>query len=152
MSHEQTITIDVDRKWHNIVTVVNGKKVSDKEAINYAIGNKTLGKSYDTVEEAVKKAKERSRSFDIKPRKHSGKQGASMKGKHGKIRLRPQEKAATVMREYGRGDLHSGGSGKVVTNPAQAKAIAMSEAGMAKKYKSNHSNHKYKKMAGGSYH
>lgn len=32
-----------------------------------------------------------------------------------------------VLKEYGAGQLHSGGSGKVVTNPKQAVAIAYSE-------------------------
>lgn len=39
------------------------------------------------------------------------------------------KKAAKVMREYSKGELHSGSkSGPVVKKPAQAKAIAMSEA------------------------
>ncbi len=39
------------------------------------------------------------------------------------------KKAAKVMREYAHGTLHSGSKkGPVVTKPAQAKAIAMSEA------------------------
>lgn len=42
-----------------------------------------------------------------------------------------QRKAATVMREYARGDLRSS-SGQKVTNPKQAKAIAMSESGQSK--------------------
>lgn len=74
---------------------------------------------------------------------HSGELGAGA-AKRRKMRLRPREKVSTVMREFYRKTLHSG-SGQIVTNPAQAKAIAMSEAGMAKKSK-------YKKMAGGSYH
>jgi hypothetical protein len=38
------------------------------------------------------------------------------------------KKVAKVMREFAHGDLHSGSkSGPKVTNPAQAKAIAMSE-------------------------
>jgi hypothetical protein len=38
-------------------------------------------------------------------------------------------KASKVMREFSRGDLHSGSKhGPVVTKPSQAKAIAMSEA------------------------
>jgi hypothetical protein len=36
------------------------------------------------------------------------------------------------MREYKEGTLHSGKGGKVVKNPRQAVAIALSEAGMAK--------------------
>lgn len=38
------------------------------------------------------------------------------------------------MKKFSEGKLHSGSSsGPVVTNPAQAKAIAMSEAGLSKK-------------------
>lgn len=36
------------------------------------------------------------------------------------------------MRRFKKGDLHSGKSGKVVTNPAQAKAIALSACGQSK--------------------
>ena len=44
-----------------------------------------------------------------------------------------KDKVAKVMGEYKRGTLHSGGDGKVVKNPKQAIAIAMSEAGMKRK-------------------
>ena len=37
------------------------------------------------------------------------------------------------MHEYKAGTLHSGGDGKVVKNPKQAIAIAMSEAGIKRK-------------------
>lgn len=43
-----------------------------------------------------------------------------------------QKKVAKVMREYGKGELHSGKGGPVVKSRKQAIAIAMSEAGMAK--------------------
>ena len=47
-----------------------------------------------------------------------------------------ERKVKKVMKEFGKGELHSGSkSGPVVTSPAQAKAIAMSEAGMSKKKK-----------------
>ena len=39
------------------------------------------------------------------------------------------------MRRFKQGKLHSGGTGKVVTNRKQAIAIALSEAGMSKKGK-----------------
>ena len=44
-----------------------------------------------------------------------------------------QRKVAKVMREYKSGTLHSGKGGPVVKSHKQAVAIAMSEAGMAKK-------------------
>jgi hypothetical protein len=45
-----------------------------------------------------------------------------------------QKKIAKVMREYSAGKLHSGSKkGPIVKNAAQARAIAMSEAGMTRK-------------------
>ena len=41
-----------------------------------------------------------------------------------------EKKVGKVMGEYKAGKLHSGGTGKVVKNPKQAIAIAMSEAKM----------------------
>ncbi|MEK9741240.1 MAG: DUF6496 domain-containing protein [Flavobacteriaceae bacterium] len=46
-----------------------------------------------------------------------------------------QAKVKKVMKEYKSGKLHSGKSGKIVKNPKQAIAIALSEAGMSKKKK-----------------
>ena len=46
-----------------------------------------------------------------------------------------QAKVAKVMGEYKEGTLHSGKGGKVVKSPKQAVAIALSEAGVAKKAK-----------------
>jgi hypothetical protein len=43
------------------------------------------------------------------------------------------KKVAKVMREYGKGELHSGKGGPVVKSQKQAVAIALSEAGVAKK-------------------
>ena len=44
-----------------------------------------------------------------------------------------QSKVRTVMHEFKEGKLHSGKSGKIVNNPKQAIAIALSEANMSKK-------------------
>jgi hypothetical protein len=44
-----------------------------------------------------------------------------------------QKKVKKVMGEFKEGTLHSGKGGKVVTNPKQAVAIALSEAGKVKR-------------------
>jgi hypothetical protein len=46
-----------------------------------------------------------------------------------------QKKIAEVMHEFKEGELHSGKSDKIVTNPKQAIAIALSEAKELKKEK-----------------
>jgi len=46
-----------------------------------------------------------------------------------------QKKIGKVMGEYKEGKLHSGKGGKVVKNPCQAIAIAMSEAGKSMRVK-----------------
>lgn len=52
----------------------------------------------------------------------------------GKSKGKPKIKK--VMKEFVKGELHSGSKkGPVVESPSQAKAIAMSEAGMSKKGK-----------------
>jgi hypothetical protein len=45
------------------------------------------------------------------------------------------KKIGKVMGEYKSGTLHSGAGGKVVKNPKQALAIALSEAGKSKPMK-----------------
>lgn len=47
--------------------------------------------------------------------------------------LRGRAKVEVVMSEFKRGTLRSGGSGERVTNPGQAIAIALSEAGLARR-------------------
>ena len=46
-----------------------------------------------------------------------------------------QKKVAKVMHEFKAGELHVGKSDTIVTNPKQAIAIALSEAGELKKSK-----------------
>jgi len=46
-----------------------------------------------------------------------------------------QKKIGKVMGEYKEGKLHSGKGGKVVKNPKQAIAIALSEAGKSMRVK-----------------
>ncbi len=43
-----------------------------------------------------------------------------------------QNKVAKVMHEFKEGELHSGKSDTIVTNPKQAIAIALSESGKSK--------------------
>ena len=45
-----------------------------------------------------------------------------------KLNKMGQKKVATVMHEFGKGELHSGKGGKVVKNPRQAIAISLAEA------------------------
>lgn len=47
-------------------------------------------------------------------------------------KTKAQAKISKVYREFKAGELHSGKGGKVVKNPKQAVAIALSEAGMSK--------------------
>jgi hypothetical protein len=50
-----------------------------------------------------------------------------------KTKAGKMKKVGKVMREFKEGTLHSGKGGKVVKNPKQAIAIALSEAKMSKK-------------------
>lgn len=50
------------------------------------------------------------------------------------MKSKGEKKVSKVMSEYGKGKLHSGSKkGPVVTSKKQAVAIALSEAGLAKK-------------------
>ena len=58
-----------------------------------------------------------------------------MKWKMNMKMTKSQKKIGKVMGEYKEGTLHSGKGGKVVKNPRQAIAIAISEAAKQAKYK-----------------
>jgi len=61
--------------------------------------------------------------------KHRDELGA---GAQKRKKLHGKDKVETVMKEFKRGTLHSG-SGEKVSNPKQAIAIGLSEAGLSKK-------------------
>ncbi len=63
MSHEQTITINVDGQFYNIPTVVGGKKRADAAAARHAIDNRLLGQGFPSLAEAERAAVSRSQSF-----------------------------------------------------------------------------------------
>lgn len=63
---------------------------------------------------------------------HADKLGAGA-AKRREANLSPKQKVGVVMAEFKRGTLRSGGSGEHVTNPKQAIAISLSEAGICKK-------------------
>ena len=48
------------------------------------------------------------------------------------MKTKAEKKISKVMREYKAGELHSGKGGKVVKNPKQAVAIALSQASKKK--------------------
>lgn len=73
MAHERTITFDMDGKFFNVPTVINGKKVSDKKAIDFAIKNKRLGRGFKSLQNAEKAAIARSKTFDKKTKKKKSK-------------------------------------------------------------------------------
>jgi ribosomal protein L21E len=50
-------------------------------------------------------------------------------------KTKAEKKISKVMKEYKSGTLHSGKGGKVVKNPKQAIAIALSEAGKSARFK-----------------
>jgi len=68
-----------------------------------------------------------------KAMQHPNTLGAGARARKG---LHGQDKVGVVMAEFKRGTLHSG-SGEIVSNPAQARAIAMSEAGISKHKKAH---------------
>ena len=46
MSHEKSITVGIDNKYYNIPTVIGGKQLTDKKAVDHAVKSKSLGQGY----------------------------------------------------------------------------------------------------------
>jgi len=88
---------------------------------------KDMSEKHEGMESMAEEAKEtRLEKKGFKETK-SGKMVKAAKG--------GQAKVGKVMKEFGKGKLHSGKKGPVVKSRKQAIAIALSEAGMSKKKK-----------------
>ena len=78
MSHERNITVGFDGRFHNIPSVVDGKHVSNAEAIEaYRSGRTKSSGIFNTQQEAEGASKSRSESFggqEAMPRQQSGPQ------------------------------------------------------------------------------
>ena len=90
---------------------------------------KDMSKLHEDRESTMEEGRETKMEKEGYEENESGKMVKSAKGGLTKS----QKKIKKVMREFKKGELHSGKSGKVVKNPKQAIAIALSEAGKSKK-------------------
>ena len=90
---------------------------------------KDMSKLHENKESAMEEGRETKMEKKGYKETESGKMVKSAKGGMTKS----QKKVGKVMREFKAGKLHSGKSKKIVKNPKQAIAIALSEAGKSKK-------------------
>ena len=90
---------------------------------------KDMSKLHENKESTMEEGRETKMEKKGYKETESGKMVKSAKGGMTKS----QKKVGKVMREFKAGKLHSGKSKKIVKNPKQAIAIALSEAGKSKK-------------------
>ena len=67
MSHERSITVEIDGEFVNLKTVFNGKQLSEKQAVKMFREGRIGplgGQKFKTLSDAVKAARQRSRAFD----------------------------------------------------------------------------------------
>jgi hypothetical protein len=88
---------------------------------------KDMSKKHEGMESKASEAREYAMEDKGYKETKSGKMVKAAKG--------GQAKVGKVMKEFGKGKLHSGKKGPVVKSRKQAIAIALSEAGMSKKKK-----------------
>ncbi len=60
MAHEKSMTFEIDGKYYNVPSVVKGKQLTKRKAVDLAIKNDTLGKAFNTQKEAIAAAEKRS--------------------------------------------------------------------------------------------
>ncbi len=110
------------------------KKLPKKAIIKHLKGDMQMfDKEHEEDEALIKKLG--GKPADKKEKKDSPKAKKDPKPKP-RTKMAKKAKVEKVMREFKSGKLHSGSKkGPVVTNPKQALAISLSEAGVAKKRK-----------------